>query len=104
MSEKKTTTKLKLIKVIQEEVDAATVTVAGHQRGYENNIDRAKEDLGSIARMANETIAALDTIRKTPESTDLPLPILMMLTKTANLRARLRGIEEKFQENEKKKQ
>lgn len=102
MSDKKVS-KLRLIKVIQEEIDAATVTVSGHERLYDKNIDFAKEDLSSIVRLADEASAALDSIRETPESADLPLPVLMMLTKTANLRARLRGIEEKFQQNEKRK-
>ena len=101
---KKTKAKLRLIKVIQEEIDVATVTVAGHERLYDKNIDFALRDLDKIKGSAEEVKEALESIRSKPESTDLPSSISAALTRLANLRARLRGIEEKFQENERKKQ
>ena len=100
-----TTTKMRLLKIIKEELDAATATVnvAGHDRLYGKNIDDITTDLGKIAVLAQsqEFKDELKAIRSTPAATETPGTISQMLTVTANLRARLRANEEKFQHNEK---
>ena len=100
-----TTTKMRLLKIIEEELDAATVNVAGHERLYGNNIGIIEGELRDIVELAQsqELRDDLNAIRSTPAATETPDSIRRMLTITANLRARLRGIEEKFQHNKRSK-